>query len=247
MFNLIKQSKMKLKIFISALIITVFGACSNAQFQQAMNTVLNGNISNADASNGLKEALNQGVTKGVNLLSVKDGFYKSSYKILLPAEVTNVTSKLKAVPGFSNIEEYLLEKINRGAEDAAKKAGPIFLNSIKQMSFTDAMNILMGDKNAATQYLQRTTNQALYNEFHPVIVNSLNNLGILDYWKNAVNTYNTLPFVTKMNPSLDDYVTKQALNGVFGTVEKEERAIRSNVSLRSTDLMRRVFSKQDSK
>ena len=104
-----------------------------------------------EIGSGLKQALRNGVSKGVETLSQKDGYFKSAYKILLPDEARKVTDRLKNIPGFNNLENELLEKINRGAEEAAKEAGPIFVNAITAMTFQDARNILMGENNAATQ------------------------------------------------------------------------------------------------
>ena len=113
------------------------------------------------------------------------------------------------------------------------------------MTFKDAMNILMGEKNAATTYLNRNTHSKLYAEFNPVIIKSLDKFKARQYWKDAVNAYNKIPFVQKANPDLDDYVTTEALKGLFSMVEKEEKNIRTNVSARSTDLLKKVFAKQD--
>lgn len=206
-----------------------------------------GGLTSAQIGQGLKQALEFGITEGANKLSAKDGYFKSAYKILLPEDVQKVTSKLSKVPGFNQVEGILLEKINRGAEDAAKKAAPIFKTAITSMSFSDAMNILMGADNAATGYLDGATRPRLYNEFNPVIVNSLNKFGAIDYWEKAVSKYNSIPFVTKMNPRLDDYVTTEALNGLFKMVEKKEKNIRKNTSQRTTDLLKQVFAKQDNK
>lgn len=222
-------------------------ACSPAQLQQVLDAVQDTPLTSAEASSGLKEALNIGVSKGSDQLSQTDGYFKSPYKILLPAEARKITDKLKNVPGFTNIENVVLEKINRGAEDAAKKAKPIFLNAIRSMTFSDAMNILFGEKNAATTYLNRTTSTQLYNEFNPVIVESLDKFSARKYWSDAVNAYNKLPFVEKANPSLDDYVTNEALKGLFAMVEKEELNIRENIGARTTDLLKKVFAKQDKK
>jgi Protein of unknown function (DUF4197) len=198
-----------------------------------------------EISKGLKEALTNGITKGVNVLSAKDGYYKSAYKILLPAEARKVTDRLKGIPGFDKLEENLLEKINRGAEDAAKEATPIFVTAIRSMTFKDATNILMGADNAATDYLNRTTNQLLYEKFNPKIVASLNKVGANDLWKKAADTYNKIPLVTKINADLDDYITKEALKGLFAKVEEEEKNIRHNKFSRSTDILKKVFAKQD--
>jgi hypothetical protein len=220
--------------------------CSPAQLQEALNTVQSQELTSSQIGNGLKEALNLGISVGADRLSAKDGYFKSAYKILLPAEARKVTEKLQVIPGFSNVEEILLEKINRGAEDAAMKAKPIFVNAIKQMTFEDALGILMGSNNAATQYLDRTTRTQLYSEFNPVIKTSLDKFNALGYWKDAVSAYNKIPFITKVNPSLDDYITQEALKGLFSMVEKEESDIRLNKLKRPTELLQKVFAKQDS-
>jgi hypothetical protein len=165
----------------------------------------------------------------------------------LPPEARKITDKLKNVPGFTNLEEAILEKVNRGAEDAAQKAKPIFVNAIKQMTFNDVMDILMGSDNAATSYLNKATYTPLYNEFSPVIIESLDKFKARKVWSDAVNVYNKIPFVEKANPSLEDYVTDQALKGLFSMVEKEEKNIRTNVTARTTDLLKKVFAKQDNR
>jgi hypothetical protein len=114
------------------------------------------------------------------------------------------------------------------------------------MTINDALGILMGEKNAATTYLDTKTHNPLFGEFQPVIVNSLNKFNALDYWTDAVNAYNKIPFVKKVNPKLEDYITEKALSSLFNRIEKEEIAIRENVNNRTTDLLRRVFAKQDS-
>ncbi|NJL75840.1 MAG: DUF4197 domain-containing protein [Saprospiraceae bacterium] len=194
---------------------------------------------------GLKEALTIGISEGANLLSQTDGYYKSAYKILLPEEAQKLTAKLKSVPGFTDVEATILEKINRGAEDAAKQAAPIFVDAIKGMSFADATQILMGEKNSATTYLNSATYDKLYQSFNPVIITSLDKFNARKYWSDAVTAYNKIPFVEKMNPSLDDYVTQQALKGLFSMVEKKELDIRANIAARTSDLLKKVFAKQD--
>ncbi len=222
-------------------------SCDPKDLQNILNTVGNVPLSNADIAAGLKEALDKGVDQSVKTLAAKGGYYDSVYKILLPKEAQGVIDKLKIIPGFSNLEQEAIKKINQAAEDAASKAGPIFLSAIKQMTFDDAMNILMGDKNAATQYLHRTTYNALYNEFKPVMVNSLNKFGALDLWKDAIDQYNSIPFITKVNPDLADHVSTKALVGLFSLVEKKEAGIRTDISQRSSDLLKRVFAKQDNR
>ena len=125
------------------------------------------------------------------------------------------------------------------------RSGPIFISAIRQLTFQDATNILLGQDNAATQYLNRTTNQQLYDKFNPKIVASLDKIGANALWRKAADAYNKIPFVTKINNDFDDYVTKQALNGLFGKIEEEEKNIRRNKTSRTTELLRKVFAKQD--
>ena len=235
------MNKITLLSMLAGLLLT-FTACD--VLQQVAGDVLS-EPSLEEIGRGLKEALSNGINKGVAQLSQKDGYLKSAYKILLPDDARKVADKLRNIPGFSNFENELLEKMNRGAEDAAKDAGPIFLTAIRQLTFQDATNILMGENNAATQYLNRTTNQQLYDKFNPKIVASLDKIGANDLWRKAADAYNKIPLVTKINNDFDDYVTKQALKGLFGKIEEEERNIRSNKTSRTTELLRKVFAKQD--
>ncbi|MDA9774467.1 DUF4197 domain-containing protein, partial [Saprospiraceae bacterium] len=202
-------------------------------------------LSNDDIAKALKQALNKGVKTGVQYLAKENGFLGTQYKIPLPDEAGQVIEKLKIIPAFAKIEQQVIEKINRSAEDAMKKATPIFVNAITSMTISDAMNILMGEKNSATNYLNKTTYNGLYGEFEPVIVTSLNKFGALDLWTDAVSKYNSLPFVKKLNPKLEDYIAKKALIALFDRIEKEEVNIRNNAAARTTDLMKQVFSKQD--
>lgn len=231
-----------------ALLLVVFQLTACAELQQVAGSMLeSGALTPNQIGMGLKEALNVGISKGADRLSARDGYLKSAYKILLPDEVRQVTDKLKVIPGFTNVEGKMLELLNRGAEDAAKKAKPIFVSAIKEMTFADATNILMGENNAATNYLNRTTHDQLYTAFSPEIGKSLDKVNATKYWSDAMNAYNKIPFIKKVNPDLNDYVTQQALKGLFSMVEKKEIGIRKNVSERTTDLMKKVFAKQDNK
>ena len=240
---------------ISNLLLLAFLSISVSSFAQfgdlnklkdKAKTALGGaSLSNDDIGNGLKSALEIGISKGSEALSQKGGYLNSAYKILLPPEARNITSKLQAVPGFNNFEEKAIEKINAAAEDAAVKAKPIFMNAIKQMTITDAMNILMGEKNAATNFLRKATYDQLYKEFNPIVVASLDKFEARKYWSDGMTAYNKIPLVKKANPSLDDYVTTQALTGLFSMVAEKELAIRTNPAERVSDLLKKVFSKQD--
>jgi len=220
-------------------------SCDPKTMQQVLDTVTEAPLTNLDVSNGLKEALQFGVDNSVNFLSAEDGYFKSAYKILLPEEATKVIDKLSFIPGFKNLENEMIKKINRAAEDAAKKAGPIFLGAIRSITFADAMNILMGQQNAATNYLNNKTYNNLYGEFKPVLTNSLNKVGALDLWTKAITKYNSIPLLDDVNPDLADHINTKALVGLFDLIEKKEAGIRTDISQRTTGLLQKVFAKQD--
>ena len=206
-----------------------------------------GTLSNANISKGLKEALNKGIDKQVTKLTAVDGFYKNELvKILLPEELQKVDKTLRKM-GMSSLADEGILMLNRAAEDAVKESTPIFVDAVKNMSFTDATKILMGNENAATAYLQNETTNPLYAKFNPVIQNSFAKVGAEKVWTSIIKKYNSLPLVTKVNPDLTDYTTNKALEGVFKMIALEEKDIRTNLNARSTDLLKKVFAKQDKK
>ncbi|MBK8669060.1 MAG: DUF4197 domain-containing protein [Saprospiraceae bacterium] len=198
---------------------------------------------NSDFSAGLKEALNNGIDAAVSQLSAEKGYLESPYKILIPADAQKVIDKVKLVPGFQDVETKLVRQMNEAAEIAAKKASPIFVNAIKQMSFSDAKSIVTGPENAATSYLESTSRKPLYNEFLPVIQQSLDEVNARTYWQSVVQAYNKIPFVKKMNPDLDDHVNNKALDGLFGLIAVKEKGIRTDVNQRTSELLKKVFGK----
>lgn len=220
-------------------------SCDPKDLQRIMDTVDSGALSQLDISNGLKEALQFGVDNSVNFLSIKDGFYKTAYKIYMPEEAQKVVRFVDKIPLTGNLEETLLSKINHAAEDAASKAGPIFIDAIKSITFNDAKNILMGDKDAATQYLHSRTYNALYGEFKPVLMNSLNKVGVLDYYGDIVSKYNALNIGKELNPDMADHINTKALSALFTLIEEKEQGIRSDVGQRTTSLLQKVFAEQD--
>ena len=232
-----------IKKVLLILVIFQFSAC--AELQQVVNQLPTGMITNDQIAGGLKEALNNGISKQVTKLTVEDGFYKNELtRILLPQELQKVDNTLRKI-GLSKLADEGIKALNRAAEDAVGEAIPIFVGAIKGMTFTDAKNILMGNNNAATQYLQGTTSDVLYQKFNPIINTSFKKVGADKIWKDLITRYNNIPPVNKVNPDLTDYVTAQALKGVFRMVEVEELDIRTKISSRSSDLLKRVFALQD--
>ncbi|MEK6154749.1 DUF4197 domain-containing protein [Flavobacteriaceae bacterium 3-367] len=227
------------------LFLVIFQLISCAELQQVVNQLPQGGVGNAEIAQGLKEALNQGIDKQVSKLTQKDGFFKNELvKILLPAELKKVDKTLRDV-GLGKLADEGLRIMNRAAEDAVAEATPIFVAAVKGITFADAKNILLGADNAATQYLTSTTEQQLYTKFNPVIKNSFEKVGANDIWNNLIQKYNSLPLTTDVNPDLTDYVTQEALNGVYTMIAIEEKEIRTKISSRTTDILKKVFALQD--
>lgn len=204
-------------------------------------------LSSNDISNGLKEAINKGIEKQVTKLTAVDGFYKNELvKIIMPEELQKVDKTLRKL-GLSSLAEEGILMLNRAAEDAVKEATPIFVDAVKNMSFTDAKNILMGNESAATNYLQTSTTTALYTKFNPIIQNSFAKVGADKIWASIIKKYNSIPLVSKVNPDLTDYTTNKALEGVFKMIAVEEKVIRTDLAGRTTKLLQQVFALQDKK
>lgn len=227
-----------------------FTLLSCAEMQQVIDQLPQGTttgIGQLDIANGLKEALDNGINKQVSKLTATDGFLKNeAVKILLPEELQTVDKKLRQI-GLSSLADEGLKVLNRAAEDAVKEATPIFVDAVKQMTFKDAKNILMGNNTAATSYLENSTSTALYGKFNPVIKNSFAKVGADKVWTNIITKYNAIPFVNKVNPDLTDYTTNKAMEGVFKMIAVEEQNIRGNFNARSSDLLKKVFALQDKK
>lgn len=202
-------------------------------------------LTEEEAAEGLKEALSKGATVASDQLSAENGYLDSPYKILLPEEARSVVGKLKNIPGFENVESDLIMKMNEAAEIAASKAGPIFISAIKKMTVRDAINIVTGEKNAGTLYLENTTRQPLSDEFLPVIQAALDEVNARSLWKSAVTAYNKIPFVRKTNPELDQHVNNKALDGMFSLIEKKEEGIRNNADERTSAILKKVFGNEN--
>ena len=175
------------------------------------------------------------------MASQLDGYFKNpEIKIPFPPEVKKVEDKLRQLGLGNKVDEFVMT-LNRGAEDAAKEAKPIFISAIRQMTIEDAWGILKGDQNAATNYLKRTTSAQLKEKFSPVIQSSLDKVSATKYYGDVTNTYNKNPFVEKVNPDLNSYATDKAIEGLFMMIAKEEKNIRDNPAARTTELLKKVF------
>jgi len=227
----------------------LLGACTSAQINQTLsevNKTLSGEtpLTTAEVGSGLKEALIKGISIGADNASQTDGYFKNSeIKIPFPPDVKKVEDKLRQIGLGSEVDKFVMT-LNRGAEDAAKEAKPIFITAIKSMTIEDAWSILKGQPDAATQYLKRTTAAQLKEKFKPVIQSSLDKVSATRYYSDLVNSYNKIPLVQKVNPDLNEYATDLAMQGLFTMIAAEEKKIRENPLERTTDLLKKVFGAQ---
>lgn len=230
------------------LLICIIGLAEGAQSQinlKKLKKALEGeSVSTDEVALGLKEALTNGISKGSDLVSQVDGYFKNpEIKIPFPPEVKQVESRLRQIGMGDEVDKFVLT-LNRGAEDAAKEAKPIFVAAIKQMTIQDAWAILKGEKDAATEYLKKSTSTLLKEKFKPIIQNSLNKVNATKYYGDLVNSYNKIPLVQKVNPDLDEYATGKAIEGLFVMIAKEEKNIRENPLARTSELLKKVFGSQ---
>ena len=250
-----------MKKFILPLILAVTLMISScAELLQVLDTVsTNVPLTEGEVANGLKEALITGAKNSSSILGAKDGYFGDEViKILLPDEADIIIDNITKIPGGDKLVQDAILSINRAAEDAAKEAAPIFINSVKQMTIMDAFSILRGEDNAATQYLHRTTYNELFNLYSPKIQNSVRkplvgNVSTQDSWDALTGTWNKLANsiagklagFKPVETDLGAYLTHRALEGMFVKVEEEELQIRKNVNARVTPLLQKVFGSLD--
>ena len=161
--------------------------------------------------------------------------------MLLPPDAKKIETTLRSAGMGAEVDKAILA-INRGAEDAVAYAKPIFIDAIKEMTLTDALNIVKGNKDAATQYFKQKTSEKLIAAFKPSVQTSLDNVNATKYYGDIVNTYNKFPTTfKKVNPDLTSFVVGKAVDALFDQVAKEEANIRANPLARTSDILQKVF------
>jgi hypothetical protein len=237
---------MKTYLIALALLIALAPAKSYSQFNKLKNAISKatggGGVSENEAGQGIKEALTKGITNAVLNLNKTDGFFGSEiYKVLLPPDAQKIETTLRKAGMGSQVDKAILA-INRGAEDAVAFAKPIFIDAIKEMTITDALKIVSGSKDAATQYFKQKTTEKLIAAFTPSVKSSLDKVEATKYYGDIVNTYNSFPTTfKKANPDLTSHVVGKAVDALFDQVAKEEANIRENPLARTSDILKKVF------
>ena len=243
-------------IFIASALF-LFASCTELnQVVDTGNSILNSGttsekkLTNDQVISGLKEALSVGTNNSTKSASASNGFLNNPLIFIpFPPDAIKVKEKVESL-GMKDKVDNFVSTMNHGAEEAAKEAAPIFLNAITSMSISDGFNILNGAENAATKYLEEKTSTQLYSAFKPKVVDALKKVKLTEYWNPIITKYNQVTAITggeKVNPDLDDYVTKGAMKGLFILIEGEEKKIRKDPMARVTDILKDVFGSLDKK
>ena len=198
-------------------------------------------ITEDEAATALRDALNNGINNSVEIVSKVDGYLQNpEIKIPFPPDAKKIEDRLRSL-GLNKLVDDAILFINRAAEDAATEAKPIIVQAIKNMTVKDAINIVKGKEDEGTNYLKKNTFDSLYKKFIPPIEISLEKVNATKHWSTVINRYNKIPLVQKVNPDLDDYVTRKALDGLFIMIAKEEKKIREKPLARVTETLKKVF------
>jgi hypothetical protein len=230
------------KIFMIAIVATLLSGCDALKTLPQMGGTGGGTVTEAEAGQGIKEALSQGLVKAVLRLNKEDGFFKDAlYKILLPPDAKKIENTLRDI-GFGKMVDKAILQINRGAEDAAGYAKPIFVDAIKSMTLSDAIGLVRNGDTSATHFFRVKTTDKLIAAFLPVIKSSLDKVDATKYYGDIVTKYNNFPTtIKKINPDLPNFVTNKVTAALFDLVAVEEKNIRTNIAARTTDILRKVF------
>jgi hypothetical protein len=229
-------------VALLAILLVATEANSQIRFKDFFKKLPSAGISEDEAGRGIKEALAQGVTKAVLNLHRTDGFFGSDlYKVLLPPDARKAETTLRGIGLGGQVDQAILA-INRGAEDAVGTAGPIFTDAIRAMSLTDALGIVRGNQDAATQYFRRKTSDELIAAFTPSVKSALDRTQATRYYADIASIYNRIPLTfEKVNPDLPGYVVGKAVDALFDQIAREEANIRANPVARTTEILRKVF------
>ncbi len=198
-------------------------------------------LSNAETSDGLKAALDQGVTKAVSMLGATDGFFgNKEVKIPLPKSLQKIEKGMKLV-GMGKQSDELILKMNRAAEAAVPEAKALLVDSIKKMTLADAKAILTGPQDAATQYFKRTTSTQMAEKFLPIVEKATANVQLADTYNKYAEMGSKFGVVKKEDANINKYVTQKALDGLYLMIAKEEAAIRKDPLGQASSIIKKVF------
>jgi hypothetical protein len=198
-------------------------------------------LTNADATNGLKQALNEGSLAAVAKLGAENGFFANpKVKIPLPPTMQRVESAMR-IAGMRKQADELVLAMNRAAEAAVPEAKQLLVDAVKKMSVQDAKGILTGGDTAATEYFKRTTEADLSRRFLPIVKKATEKVGLAQQYNSLAGQGAALGLVKDDQATIENYVTKKALDGLYLMIGEQEKAFRQNPMGASSDIVKKVF------
>lgn len=216
-------------------------ALSVAFFMSNASALSLSDLSNTEATGGLKEALMQGASKAVATLGATDGFLgNKDVKIPLPKSMQKVEKAMRMF-GMGKQADELVLKMNRAAEAAVPEAKALLVDSVKQMSVTDAKDILAGGDDSATQYFKKSTSDNMRAKFLPIVQKATADVQLAKQYNQFAKMGSKFGVVKEDQANLEEYVTQKALDGVYLMVAKEEAAIRKDPVGQASSLVKKVF------
>lgn len=225
---------MKQRIFGVLLTLAIISVSLPAQAALA-------DISNADAVSGLKQALTDGSAAAVNLLGRENGYLgNAKVKIPLPPSLQKIESGLRLM-GMKKQADELVLSMNRAAEAAAPEARQLLVDAVKKMSVQDAKGILTGGDTAATEYFQRTTQAQLAQRFLPIVKQATDRVGLARQYNSLAGQGAQLGLIKKDDASIESYVTRKALDGLYLMIAEQEKSFRQNPVGATSNIVRKVF------
>ena len=239
----LKNIDLKLGIVLALPLVLIFIGCKSSELREIADSLqqVKKPLDNKTVVAGLKQALEIGISNSVAKTGRIGGFSDNPLiHIAIPQELNKVESTLRKI-GLNQYLDRFERQMNRAAESASIEAKRIFISSISQMSFSDAMQILNGQDDAATQYFKQTTSEQLRSKFRPVIQQSMHKVGFYQDYKTLLKTYDSIPFTRKPDLNIESYILQKTLDGLFLLVAQEEKKIRQDPTARVTDLLQRVF------
>ncbi len=209
-----------------------------------------GNVSETEAAGGIKEALAQGVDRAVRQLGKPDGFFRDqAVKILVPEDLRKMADLARRLGAGKRVDAFELS-MNRAAEQAVPKAAGILGDAVRQMTLQDAIGLVRGGETSATDFFRRVSEEKLYSAFRPIVEQQTQNVGVTRKYKDMVKKAGgsglgaaLLGGDNAQSADLDDYVTREAIDGLFHVIAEQEKQIRRNPASRTTELLRRVFGR----
>ncbi|MGH8419246.1 MAG: DUF4197 domain-containing protein [Pseudomonas sp.] len=217
------------------------GLCAGLLLSASAFALSLGNLSQSDATGGLKDALTQGAQVAVRQLGVPGGFSNNKeVRIELPGKLGKVASKMKQFGMGAQVEQ-LETSMNQAAEAAVPQAQTLLVDAVKKMSVSDAKGILSGGKDSATQYLDKSSREQIRAKFLPIVKQATDKVGLAQKYNAFAGQAATLGVVDAKDSNVESYVTEKALDGLFEMIAKQEESIRANPAAAATSLAKKVF------